>query len=244
MVDRFDCFEPLATGRETGEYVRYSDYAAIKAENERLTRELETASKLKRQYLYAANHWHERAERALAERAGGVKELAADLIELLRCIDQVQGRPATESVYGIYNPNSPFGRIVEKVRASVDALTTEPAAPEGQQEVVAWWVHDFHAARQPVNARGKFEAPTEYFYPAIRKDHARETARIMGATCSPLYTRPAEQAVTEDWREIKQHVQPRIADGYTAVAISKPGYWFVKGPGPAAAAIRALGRNA
>lgn len=38
----------------------------------------------------------------------------------------------------------------------------------------------------------------------------------------------------EDWREIEQHVQPRIADGYTAVALSKPGFWKVKGPGPAA----------
>jgi len=49
-----------------------------------------------------------------------------------------------------------------------------------------------------------------------------------------IETPPAEPEV-EEWREIEQHVQPRLADGYTAVAISKPGFWMVKGPGPAAA---------
>lgn len=40
----------------------------------------------------------------------------------------------------------------------------------------------------------------------------------------------------EPWREIQQHVQPRLSDGYTAVSHSKPGHWLVKGPGPATSA--------
>ena len=51
----------------------------------------------------------------------------------------------------------------------------------------AFCVHDFHVARMPVKARGKFEEPTEYYYPASRENDARETARLMGATCTPLY---------------------------------------------------------
>lgn len=75
----------------------------------------------------------------------------------------------------------------------------EPAAPEGEQEVepVAFRVHDFHVARMPVKAKGKFPEPTEFLYPASRAQDAKETARIMGGECQPLFTRPAEQAVTE-----------------------------------------------
>ena len=61
--------------------------------------------------------------------------------------------------------------------------------------------------------------------------HPGETCDVCGATNN----HPAEERVVEDWREIEQQVQPRLADGYTAVAISKPGFWKVKGPGPAAA---------
>lgn len=60
-----------------------------------------------------------------------------------------------------------------------------------------------------------------------------EALRAADAVTNPA-TPPAEPVV-EAWREIEQHVQPRLADGYTAVAISKPGFWMVKGPGPAAA---------
>lgn len=37
----------------------------------------------------------------------------------------------------------------------------------------------------------------------------------------------------EEWREIEQAYQPRLSEGYTGVCVSKPGFWFVKGPGPA-----------
>jgi len=33
----------------------------------------------------------------------------------------------------------------------------------------------------------------------------------------------------ELWREIKQDQEPKLADGYSAVRVSRPGYWFVKG---------------
>lgn len=75
---------------------------------------------------------------------------------------------------------------------------TSPSAPEGgRQEAVAWWVHDLHVARLPVKAKGIGPEPTEYLYPADREQHARDMARMLGGECSPLYTRPAEQAVTE-----------------------------------------------
>lgn len=48
-------------------------------------------------------------------------------------------------------------------------------------------------------------------------------------------TPPAPKVTEEEWREIEQAFQPRIRDGYTDVKVSKPGFWFVKGPGPAAA---------
>ena len=41
-------------------------------------------------------------------------------------------------------------------------------------------------------------------------------------------------AAAEEWREIEQAHQPRLTDGYTAVRISKPGFWLVKGPALAA----------
>lgn len=63
----------------------------------------------------------------------------------------------------------------------------------------------------------------------VNADKLREFAR------SALVATPPAETVMEEWREIEQHVQPRLADGYTAVAISKPGFWMVKGPGPAAA---------
>ncbi len=45
----------------------------------------------------------------------------------------------------------------------------------------------------------------------------------------------AAPSAPDDWREIEQGHQPRLTDGYTAVRASKPGFWFVKGDGPAIA---------
>ena len=66
---------------------------------------------------------------------------------------------------------------------------------EAALEPIAYWVHDMHLARQPVKARGKFPEIEEYVYPASRRGHAEETARIMRGECTPLYTRtPKEQS--------------------------------------------------
>lgn len=96
--------------------------AALKAENERLTRELETATKLKRQYLHAANHWHDKAERALAERAGGVKVI--DALETIRTRSILYSQRATDG----------YAEIQGIAVDALNALTTEPAAPEGEQD--------------------------------------------------------------------------------------------------------------
>lgn len=141
------------------------------------------------------------------------------------------------------------GQITERQwQAHVDAGEVEPAAPEGRQEAVAlppYGKMPFDELGRDVSeaatgVRRDFEFGETYPGHVMTGINFNSLNRIV----SKYVTRPSEQAVTDEWREIKQHVQPRIADGYTAVAISKPGYWFVKGPGPAAAAIRALGRKA
>ena len=66
---------------------------------------------------------------------------------------------------------------------------------------MAYWVHDFHIARQPVKAKGLFPEPTEYLYPASRADHARETARVLGGECTPLYAALAQPAAQEGWQD-------------------------------------------
>lgn len=58
-------------------------------------------------------------------------------------------------------------------------------------------------------------------------------ARWRAALTAPA---PGGEKLGEDWREVKQHTQPRLADGYTGVRVSKPGYWLVSGPGPALSA--------
>ncbi|MEQ1938589.1 hypothetical protein ABMA46_10065 [Mesorhizobium sp. CN5-321] len=46
--------------------------------------------------------------------------------DLLEAIDKVQSKPSRESIYGIYNPNSPMAKKVERVRAMLSA------APKGE----------------------------------------------------------------------------------------------------------------
>jgi hypothetical protein len=38
--------------------------------------------------------------------------------------------------------------------------------PNPETEPVAYLVNDFHVARQPVKAKGKFPEPDHYLYPA------------------------------------------------------------------------------
>lgn len=57
-----------------------------------------------------------------------------DIRELLRMIDHVQGRRSVESVYGIYNPQSPMGLLVEKIRAALTTARPPLASVEGVDE--------------------------------------------------------------------------------------------------------------
>lgn len=163
----------------------------------------------------------------------------------------------------------PAGDTIETAKAAAQAdyerrirSALEPAAPERVPALtqVGWAYQDkkwdadrWHVCgwEKPREHEGRRVEPIYIVEPAApegRQDDDRirremdEILRKQSERDIPFVpsTRPAEQAVTEEWREIKQHVQPRIADGYTAVAISKPGYWFVKGPGPAAALKAAM----
>lgn len=62
---------------------------------------------------------------------------------------------------------------------------------------------------------------------------ARKWFKSRGLVDGYAYRALGDALDQEEWREIQQHVQPRISDGYTDVKMSKPGYWLVKGPGPA-----------
>ncbi len=78
------------------EYVRSDLFADVQSENERLTRELETTSKLKRQYLHAATYWYDRAE-----ASGAVK---VDTLRLLLShFERIESLPAGE------HPHYPSG---------------------------------------------------------------------------------------------------------------------------------------
>ncbi|MVB00109.1 hypothetical protein GN330_22950 [Nitratireductor sp. CAU 1489] len=75
------------------------------------------------------------------------------------------------------------------------ALTAGVAAEP--VEPVAYLVHNFMVARQPVKAQGKFPEPDHYLYPASRKDDAEATAKTLRADCDPLYTSPAPTITDE-----------------------------------------------
>ena len=67
--------------------------------------------------------------RRVTPAAGPSAVAEADIRELLRIIDKVQGKPSIESVYGIYNPRSPMGLLVEKIRAALASPSAEAAQP-------------------------------------------------------------------------------------------------------------------
>lgn len=79
------------------------------------------------------------------------------------------------------------GMTDDVVRQHFREFADEVLRAQAQSEPVAFRVHDFHLARQPVKAKGKFPEPTEFLYPASRETDARDTARIMGGECTPLY---------------------------------------------------------
>lgn len=141
MVERF--YGPL-TGFEMrpgkrGDYVLYSDYAKLAAENERLREQITKATDptYLEEKLRQIGITDEIAERALVNRAGGakVRELLDEGLEILNgIIDNVKRR-------GNYSPESTcvfIDQAGQCFREALAALTTEPTPPEGQQEPVAF----------------------------------------------------------------------------------------------------------
>lgn len=149
----------------------------------------------------------------------------------------------------------PFASLIDALDRVPDAAEIAALPSAKIDQVLSLKVGDLRRARRALQAVGP--------EPAVADENRRLRAVISkvcealpnGAFCSPnctiefmeevpsevasvisaLVATPPAEPVVEEWREIEQHVQPRLADGYTAVAISKPGFWMVKGPGPAAA---------
>lgn len=92
-----------------------------------------------------------------------------------------------------------FGRIS---RRDFDTLLIAAfSSPKAVAEPVAYLVHNFIVARQPVKAQGKFPEPDHYLYPASRKDDAEATAKMLRADCDPLYTSPVPATALSDEAE-------------------------------------------
>ena len=143
---------------------------ALKAENERLAIELDAANIVKREAIAG---WKD-AERALAERAGGVKvkalEFATAFLANYAGHEDGDGNEAPE---------------LQMARDLLATLTTEPVAPEGRQEPRAYIVH---APEDDYYGTGPDRLQ---FHPLAQHDMDN------GYRQTPLYGRPAEQAVTE-----------------------------------------------
>lgn len=87
-------------------------------------------------------------------------------------------------------------------RRILSALTTEPAAPEARQEAAAWFIEwRFKPSSPDVKRPGG--GSKVLWGDASTEAAATEVSRLRGietvdwVRCSPLYTRPTEQAVTE-----------------------------------------------
>lgn len=192
MVDVFDRhgvrFDPSLAG--CNRFVRHADYAELEAEVERLTKE--------------RNYWQARAidaERALAERAGGVKVLPDEPTEAIldAIVQDTRACLSYEDARGIYD-------------AILSALTTEPAAPEGRKEAVAWpepkvtnpdianptgvpyldcLIHRLLDAQQDINLAANERMDQSLCDASSLIDEVETCIRRLAAT------RPTEQAVTD-----------------------------------------------
>jgi hypothetical protein len=111
--------------------------------------------------------------------AGVISALQRDLAALLRMHDR--------RVADLLEANNRYQQEARDARAALKAATADPVPAVPADTPVAFRVHDFHVARMPVKARGKFPEPTEFLYPASREQDARNAARLVGGTCTPLY---------------------------------------------------------
>ena len=89
------------------------------------------------------------------------------------------------------------GRQDEKLLDIPKIARAALSAPKAEAEPVAYLVHNFMVARQPVSAIARFPEPDHYLYPANRKDDAEATAKMLRADCDPLYTSPVP-ALTDE----------------------------------------------
>ena len=207
MVDRFDYEHTMQEGLglyPDGQFVRHSEYAALKAENERLAKinatlmgddegaPRYTTKRLKHEVAKAV-------ERALAERAGGVKvrELDWEKRDVWYAKCPVSGKVyliAEEEgkFWPLWDVSLPGYNTIETAKAAAQAdyerrilSTLEPAAPEGRQEPRAYIVH---APEDDYYGTGPDRLQ---FHPLAQHDMDN------GYRQTPLYGHPSEQAVTE-----------------------------------------------
>lgn len=105
-------------------------------------------------------------------------------------------------------------KALQKVVRILDAaLSTPKVGAVKPVEPVAYLVHNFMVARQPVKAQGRFPSPDHYLYPASRKDDAEATAKTLRADCDPLYTSPVPAPTITD------EAVERAADEIVDIAI-------------------------
>ena len=195
--------------------------AALKAENERLTRERDHHSDLREQYLAEA-------ERTLAERAGGVKgewhRADGDKSILLYTLRQdgwrkgeaVMVNDVTVRIEAANGSESPIEPIASAI---LSALTTEPAAPEGRQEAVV--------GRPSPDRFEAFESEIEpgvwyvgdervaFLRVEVGVGNPKHIAESAAAGLNATYvTRPAEQAVTDVLLDLVTRAREIIPDHY------------------------------
>lgn len=153
----------------------------------RFRREAEAAIRA----YHEAAHAAEPAARALT---------CVDLADALECvwnaaIGESNRRQSDIGVASIIAES--FQAVAVRLREISDSTSTNPAEPKVKAEPVAFLVDDFHVVRSLVKARGKFPKPDHFLYPANREADARDVARVMRGTCTPLYAHPPTDALRE-----------------------------------------------
>lgn len=93
---------------------------------------------------------------------------------------------------------------LSRLRAALAAESKVKAEP------VAFLVDDFHVGRLLVKANGKFPEPDHFLYPANREADARDVARVMRGTYTPLYAHPPADAHREALEVIESFIAETV----------------------------------
>lgn len=193
---------------DNGAWVRYSDYVSLKAENERLTKAMSEQIDRDISGIFPT-------ERALAERAGGVKVKALEWKALANTETEVglgEGRSEYTVIptknawraYGIPGESDGgtefFTKDAAKAAAQADyerriLSAIEPAAPEGRQEAVA-------ALRKLLTYGERAEMAAERKGTLFRFDDGSRF--FLSDIDAASLTRPSEQAVTGGLAALKK----------------------------------------